>query len=139
MRALHLVALVLVVAGLSLLSYGLPAEGGQLYFVLVFPVFVLQGPLTAAGAFLLFFGGFLGFLSLLWAIPERLLGSAGLSPPAGEPRPRERAEPPRVEKKLGGILLLGPLPIVFGSDARITTAMVVLALALTVLLLVLFL
>ncbi|RLF14773.1 MAG: hypothetical protein DRJ97_05625 [Thermoprotei archaeon] len=41
--------------------------------------------------------------------------------------------------KGGGVVLLGPIPIVFGSDASAVKALLILAIALTVIVLLLFL
>lgn len=145
MRLAPLLALTLLAAGLGLLAWGLPREGGEVHFVVVFPVFVLRGPLTTLGAFLLFFGLFLGSLSLLRFLPARLLGAPPPAPsePVGPtPRPpgtREDTDGHGRDRRFGGVVLLGPVPIVFGSDARVTTAMLILALALTVLLVLLYL
>lgn len=146
MRGLPFVALCLVAVGLVLLGWGLLAEGSQVHVVLVFPVFVLRGPLSTLGAFLLFLGTLLGFFSLAWAPVERLRwGDVHPMSPQRERQPRHGeplsrpAETPPKEKRFGGVLLLGPIPIVFGSDVRVTAAMLILALVLTVLLLLLFL
>ncbi len=146
MRVLHLLPFSLAVAGILLLAWGLPREGGELYFVVVVPVFVLRGPLSTLGAFLLFFGLILGLFSFLRFLPARLLRIAPSElPSTAGPRPRSpdgTREPEgerRTEGKVGGVLLLGPIPIVFGSNAKVTTAMLILALALTTLLILLFL
>lgn len=146
MRTVHLFSLFLVAAGLGLLALGLPREGGELYFVVIFPVFVLRGPLSTLGAFALFFGLFLGFFSFLPALAGRSVETLPPwpgSPPPGQDDHRETPARPRGEdrsdRRFGGVLFLGPIPIVFGSNGKVTTAMLLLALAVTVLLLVLFL
>ncbi len=52
---------------------------------------------------------------------------------SGSGRPTEGTE-----KKVGGVLLLGPIPIVFGSTERITRWMLVAGIVITVVLLLLF-
>lgn len=142
MRVLHALSLSLLAVGLTLLSWGILREGGQLYFVAVFPVLVLQGPLTTLGAFLLFIGVFLGFFSIARLLPARLLGAPSPGPsfegsssrsPESPYGPVERTK----ERRFGGVLLLGPVPIVFGSDERITKGMLLAGAVITMFLLLL--
>lgn len=140
---IRLLSFALAVAGALLLAWGLPREGGELYFVVVFPVLVLRGPLSALGAFLLFFGVFLGFFSLVRRVPARLFPPAGASATGSVAGPQgvgeSSAQGREGKRRFGGVLLLGPVPIVFGSGAKVTTAMLILALALTTLLVLVFL
>ncbi|AEA12984.1 hypothetical protein TUZN_1513 [Thermoproteus uzoniensis 768-20] len=71
------------------------------------------------GLFLL--GVFLMFLAFFLEMARRGEGGGG-----------ERAE-------AGGVVIIGPVPIVFGSSQRITKAVLILAIALTVLVLALYL
>jgi uncharacterized protein (TIGR00304 family) len=134
MRGISLVSLLLFVAGASLLYHGLRAEGGSAYLFLIFPVFVLSGPISLLGTLLIFLSLFLGFLSLTTSLPQR-----AFELPLIEEMPDQRKAPAvKDSKRWGGILLLGPIPVVFGSDVKITTAMLILAVALTAALFLLF-
>lgn len=136
MRLLPLLAIGLLAVGSALLARGLLTEGGQVALVLIFPVFALQGPLSTVGAVLIFLSVLLGFLSLASFGPPHL-GEA--VPGRVGPLPEEGRTGETRRRRFGGILLLGPVPIVFGSDAKITVTMLILAIVLTVVLLVLFL
>jgi uncharacterized protein (TIGR00304 family) len=133
MRSVSLASLLLFVVGASLLYHGMRVEGGSVYLVLVFPVFVLSGPISLLGALLVFLSIFLGFLSLMSFLPQRVLEAPVLETPTS-PQP-----PIKESRRWGGILLLGPIPVVFGSDVKITTAMLILGIVLTVALVFLFL
>ncbi len=99
---------------------------GELTFALfvVFPVFFGTGPFALFGIMSLFAGIFL----LFFAFATRSDESA--PPHANEAKP---FQPPREEPRAraGGVILIGPIPIVFGTDAGMTKAMLILAIILT--------
>lgn len=130
-------SLLLFVVGASLLYHGLRVEGSQAYLVIIFPVIVLSGPFSLLGTLLIFMSVFLGFLSLAGFFPGGVSGIPG----AVKEVPYSREPPARPESRTrwGGVLLLGPVPIVFGSDVKVTTAMLVLGIVLTIALIFLFL
>lgn len=135
MRRLSLLALACLIGGVALLAYSAAVGQVQGYLVLIFPVFTGSGPISLAGMGLIILGFVLGFFSLSrvpLAAPEE-------SPPTGRPAPvpsaPSRAPPTR---RFGGVVFLGPLPVVFGSDAKMSKYMLVLAVAVTLLLLAFF-
>src|SRR5438445_13536780 len=99
----------------------------NVYLVLVIPVIVGTGPLAFLGGFLVFAGFLLPFL--LW--PSRL--EVGSWAPDGLPVSPVGAP---LARRWVGVLFLGPVPVVFGSDRRVTRTMlfmvVVLSLAVVV-------
>lgn len=132
MRRLPLLALLTIVGGLALLAYAAATGQGQVALVVIFPVFTGTGLVSFAGMLLIMLGFFLGFLSLAGRPPptERI--------PPGSPEPATPTAPVTPAKRFGGVVFLGPFPIVFGSDRRISTVMLVLGVLLTILLLVFF-
>lgn len=132
MRRSSLLALAAIVGGVALLGYSAATGEGQVHLVLIFPVFTGTGLLPFLGMVLIFAGIFLRFWSLAGgqstAVPEPAMAAAPPSPGASAPPGR----------KFGGVVFLGPFPIVFGSDKRIAKYMLVLGIALTVLLLAFF-
>lgn len=136
MRVLTLLSIALFVTGAALLYQGMAREGGQVYLFLFFPVFVVSGPLSALGSLLIFLSIVLGFLSLVIYPPRR--GDLGTPPEAPPGSPMSHGDLPR-KGRWGGVLLLGPIPIVFGSDVKLTTVILILALALTAALVILYL
>ena len=141
MRRLSWLALAALVGGASLLAYGAALGQGQVHLVLVFPVFTGTGLVSIAGILLIAVGMFLGFLSfaqipLVWISKRTPAGPALPEPtPASPPEPHTGT----TAKKFGGVVFLGPIPIVFGSDTRVSRIMLLLAIAMTVLLLAFFL
>lgn len=134
MRRLTLLALAVLVGGVALLGYSVATGESQVHLVLIFPVITGSGLIAFAGILLVAVGMFLGFFSIAqssFVTPE--------APPPSPSAPGPRAPPPAAPaKRFGGVVFLGPVPIVFGSDVRVSRAMLVLAIALTVLLLVFF-
>jgi len=133
MRRLSTLALACLVGGVALLTYGASVGQGQVYLVFIVPVFTGSGPIPFAGIALIMLGFVLGFLSLA-RIP---LAAEGPAPPA-EPSPTASAPPTAPAKRFGGVVFLGPFPVVFGSDKTMSKYMLVLAVAMTVLLLAFF-
>jgi uncharacterized protein (TIGR00304 family) len=94
---------------------------------LIFPVYVgsdiwgFFGILCVIGAF------FVGFLGL---IPTRL--------PAGGPDSGRQGAPPSggPEKRFGGVVMLGPIPIIVGSDVKMSVLAIVLAIVLMIVLII---
>src|SRR5207248_1031387 len=94
-------------------------QRGESRLVFVVPVVIASGPLAVLGILLIFVGFFLTFLS--W--------SAGPMPPppAGPAEVPSGASPePARLRRWGGVLFLGPIPLVFGSDPEMTRMMLIL-------------
>ena len=136
MRRLSLLALAFLIGGVALLAYGAAVGQGQVYLVLIFPIVNATGPIAWAGIALIVLGFAVGFLSLArspLAVPAESPPAAGSAPSSSSP-----PTPATPAKRFGGVVFLGPLPIVFGSDAKMSKYMLVLAVAVTVLLLAFF-
>jgi len=129
MRRLSLLALASLVGGIALLGYG--AATGQGKVVLIFPVF--EGPVPFVGGLLIMLAMFLWFLSVARSgVPWPAGPSEAVTPSP----PTPAAAPPA---KAGGVVFLGPFPIVFGSDPKVAKAMLILGIVLAGLLLLVFL
>jgi len=115
-------------AGVLTMAFAVARGEANVYLVLVIPVVVGTGPLAFLGVFLVFAGFLLTFL--LWPFrPDAEPGGRDVLPTSPEGAPPAR--------RWGGVLFLGPIPVIFGSDPRMTRTMlligVVLFLALVVL------
>lgn len=136
-RAARLASWALLVAGLAGLAYA--GLQGQLdvYLLLVVPVVAGTGPWAALGLL----AAIAGLVGLVWTSATGRIGPR--APPGGSPSTRggpdrrpEAADEPREETaeretKGGGVILLGPIPIAWGSDRSTLTWLVLAALALT--------
>lgn len=110
-----------------LLAASVAAGESRLFLFLIFPVVDIGGWMGALGAVLLLAGLFASFLSFVPAIP-------GPVPEPGRPPASEAASPGPSGRRFGGVVFVGPIPIVFGSDRGMTVAMLVLGIVLLVLL-----
>lgn len=97
--ALFAAAVVLLVASVA-------TGEGEIGLFLIFPFIVAWGPMAVAGSVLLFLAiisFFVGFLRSGEVVPR---DADGHDPAA------------KTEKKFGGVVMIGPIPIVFGSDRK---------------------
>lgn len=117
--------------GVALLAVAVTRGEAVPYLVLIFPVVQATGPL-AFGAIASLFAGMVVFFLAFAIRPDGVPVSPGVAPPPSEIPPGERAPPPRT--RAGGVVFLGPLPIIFGSDAQVARWMIVVAVVLFVLL-----
>lgn len=125
MRPLNLVAPVLFVAGAASLAVAFALGQATLSLVLIFPVITATGPWAALGIVLIVASFVVGFYTFSRSLAAAPIDAARIGPEA-------TVTPPAPTRRWGGIVFLGPVPIVFGSDARVTTAMLILGLILFV-------
>ena len=119
--------IILIIIGLSLFALSAyQGEGGFVLF-LIFPVFYSTGVWGLVAILLMFVGFFLIFISPFY-------GSSHISmhQPHFEERKGENIVEKRTEKHYGGVVLIGPIPIIFGSDRN----MVILSILAVILILV---
>lgn len=109
------------VAGVVTMALAVARGQASVYLVLVIPVIIGTGPLAFLGIVLVFAGFLLTFL--FW--PSRF----GVDPGVRDavPTSPESAPPAR---RWGGVLFLGPIPVIFGSDPRMTRAMLLIGVVL---------
>ena len=109
-RAIRALALVALLAGLALIGLGVARGDVRVGLFLIIPFVYGTGIAPALGMLLLFAAAF------LWMV-GRVTAYAGPPPPeAGAPIERR--------SRSGGVVLLGPIPIVWGSDRRVLPWMV---------------
>lgn len=112
MRVLRAVAWLLLAAGALLVGLALARGEVRVGLFLIVPFVYGTGLLAAGGMMLLMAGAIAWFLSLV--------------PPLHAIPPREGEPGSRVERRGGGVVLLGPIPIVWGTDRRVQRWMLVL-------------
>ena len=116
-REMRILALMLLITGIVLLAYS--GFRGDLRFSLFFiiPIIYGTGGYAALGVLLTFMGVLLLFLTPFFSLTTA-----------------QQLEPPKTEKKWGGVIFIGPLPIIFGSDTKIALILAVVGLLLLLLL-----
>jgi len=136
MRRLSLLALACLAAGVALLAYGAATGQGQVTLFIIFPMFTGTGLAPLAGMLLIVAAMFLWFASL-----AGFTAGSGAGPGSAAPStPPQQSAPPAASpsRKFGGVVFLGPIPVVFGSDARVSKWMLVLAVIMTLVLVAFF-
>ncbi len=132
-RPVRLLGPALLAAGAACLALGFAQGEAALSLFVIFPVITATGGWSALGIVLLIAGLFA--LVLTWpamGTPEPL--AAENLPRAEPPAP---SSPPAPTRRWGGVVFLGPVPVVFGSDAKIAKWMIVVGVLLFIGLLVL--
>lgn len=134
-------ALAALLAGLAILAYGSVRGDVRFGFLLFIPFVYGTGLLPALGMLLVMAAA---FLWLLGAASRRMPAAASddLHDLPAEAAAREnrlrgaeagRADGSAASSRHGGVVLLGPIPIVWGSDRRILPWMIALGAAMLVL------
>ncbi len=104
--------LLLLFSGIALLSYALYIGEASMALFIVFPVIYGTGAYSTLGILLIMAGIFLLFLS-----PLENAGDAQLIEPNKTPQMYDEPRESKEERvKYGGVVFIGPIPIVFGSD-----------------------
>jgi len=131
-RRWWLASVVLFCVSVALMAASIASDDGQVGLILIFPFIVAWGPLAVAGAVLLLLAvlcAFVGIWSAGEAAPREVGGSGEGAADATGKR----------ESRFGGVVMIGPLPIAFGSDKETAKGMMIVGIALFVILLLVFL
>lgn len=143
MHPRRMLALVLLLAALGVLGYAFSVGQLNVALFLIFPVFYGTGFLPLLGMLLLF-AAFIAWASSSFAgmragdygdayasdPPVRRYGSSG--PETVDVGRGHEEEKPRRRVRGGGLVMIGPIPIVFGSDRGVVKGLLILGLILTV-------
>jgi len=114
------------IAGIACVAAAIATGEAEVDLVVIFPVFSGSSALFLLGTGLIVMSFLLGFVML--ALSHGELVSERIAP--GTPGE------PATEKKThyGGVVLIGPVPIAFGSDRRTAVVMLILGIAMAVVL-----
>lgn len=116
--------LAMLIGGIALLSWAVSEGDAEAYLVLIFPVVTGTGPIFAAGTLLFILGIFVAFLGMNLVAAHRMGdemdASAHQRPPPSRPQrqpgePRPGSPPAQGGAQFGGVVFIGPIPIVFGK------------------------
>ena len=132
MRARLWIPIAMFVAGMALIATAVATGEADMSLVIVFPVFSGSSLLFLLATLLVISSFIVGFVLMAMdheRTEERVeAASEGMSSGA----PRSRAE-------YGGVVLLGPIPIAFGSNKRVALIMLVVGVILAIVVLVVLL
>ncbi len=122
----------LFLAGLAALAVGFLQGEATLSLFVIFPVVTATGAWSFLGIVLMIAGVFVLFLT--W--PMAALSEVAAVPPAPQ-APSTSSTPLPAQRRWGGVVFLGPIPVVFGSDQKVTKWMLLVGVLLFVALVVL--
>jgi uncharacterized protein (TIGR00304 family) len=128
-RVVRLVGPAIFLVGVVFLAVGFIENQATLNLFVIFPVVTATGWWAILGIVLMIVGLFLSFLT--WSAPVQ-------PPPTTASAPQSPSTHPQASpRRWGGVVFLGPIPLVFGSDQKVTQWMMILGAFLFVALLVL--
>lgn len=114
--------LLMLVSGIALLAWAVASGDAEFYLVVIIPVITGTGPVFAGGVVLFMIGLIVTFLGLSLRAAEGMAESYAEAPPQREPiaaaPPQGGAPPAPGGAEFGGVIFLGPIPIVFGKGQR---------------------
>ena len=120
----------LFVAGLACITASVLTGEAEVSLFLIFPVFSGASGLFLLGTLLIILSFVAGFMLLTIGQIEIAGGNFGI--PSGGADQVEGTS----ERKFGGVVLVGPVPIAFGSDKNMALAMLVIGIVLAIVALV---
>lgn len=117
MDKFRMAALGMFVAGLALFIAGIMTGDTEVYLAVIIPIVKTSNILSIAGL-LLMFGAFFLWVMGIFTHPARR---------------DARTITPKTKPKAGGVVLIGPIPIVFSNDKNLAIILLVLAIVVIVL------
>ncbi len=103
----------LFAAGLAMVAAAVLAGDAEVDLVVIIPVVSGSGPMMLSGVALIVLGFLAGFAAL----------ATGGTWEEGRPLPENRNDKDRPQARYGGLVMIGPIPIAFGSDRTLTIVM----------------
>jgi len=116
------------VAGIAVIALAVATGEARVELVLIFPVFSGSSGLFLLGVVLILLSFITGFALLALAQAELLKASDGSVE-------SQDTDMTKTGTKYGGVVLIGPVPIAFGSERRIALAMLVAGIVVAVIIL----
>lgn len=122
----------MLAGGVVLLGWAVSRGEAELYLFLIFPVVSGTGPIFAAGTLLLI----VGVLATFMALSVRGAGATAWEPVEAPPRTEAPQQAPQGGVEFGGVVFIGPIPIVFGRGHQMGRWMLVASIVFAILLMV---
>ena len=120
MNKFYLLSVILFIAGLLLILFYGDVRGG---FFIIFPFIIGSGFYAALGMFLIF----LSFMFFVFGIVEKVREEA--TSYSGIPSEEEFTER---EIEGGGVVFIGPFPVIFGTSLKVVQILIIIAIILMI-------
>lgn len=146
-KLLLVTSFILIITGFSLLAYSISQGDSNISLIFIFPVVIGGGALGSLGILMLIVGIFLLPITFFYYKTRRYMGGYRDRTPhsRGETRKNIHRDRGRWEMESlggrtrgGGVIFIGPIPIVFGSDKGIAKWMIVVGVIIAVIMLLMF-
>ncbi len=134
MNKYHVIALSLLILGIIVLGYSAAIGESEVIWLVIIPIFIGHGIYSFVGVVIIILAIFIGIYAFIqggWALAGDEFYDDYYPPP---PRPKPGAHPPprtaphpRPKVHGGGVILIGPIPIIFGSDNKTAIILSILA------------
>ena len=128
-------AIAFLAAAAAVIAAGVAYGQLRIAFLLVIPVIYGSGPATVLAAVFVF----AAFIMFALAPFRELQRGGADSIHAQEYEPAKAGTQTAGRSRAGGVIFIGPIPIIFGSDRRITGYMIVASVVILVLLIIAYL
>lgn len=120
MRTLNLIVILLFVAAALALAVSVITGESIFGFLLIFPFIIVSGPIAMIGSVLLVSAIILLFIGVMMDFRESAEEAVSGT---------DDQSVWQTEKKFGGVVMIGPVPIILGSDRKIANLMLGFAIA----------
>lgn len=144
MNKYFLLAVLSLIISIACLGASVASGEGAVHIFLIFPVISVNSIFSGLGALFLimtFIFVFLGFVTgfepvSLEELQSEMRGGDVRTPQQSSPPPAQGSK--RINVQGGGVVLVGPIPIIFGSNQKLTLILVIISLIIMVLAIVFF-
>ena len=139
MNKYHAFAILMIIVGIIVMGYSVSLGETEVVWFLIFPIIIGHGMYSFLGTILIIFAIFVGIYGFIqggeWVLAgeddyDEFFGSRKRPDHAQRSSPRTgQRHPPQPQHKVrgGGVVLIGPIPIIFGSDKKSAIILSVLA------------
>jgi uncharacterized protein (TIGR00304 family) len=131
MNRYYVYALLFLIGGVALLGYAVASGEASVAIVVFIPVVHGSGIMAFLGMICIIAAIFLAFLGFA----NRFVGEEGNESERSTSKtrpPQPTQYKPQKSVKGGGVVLIGPIPVIFGSDTKMAIILVILAIILII-------
>ena len=124
-------SILFLIGGIALLGYAVASGEANVAIVVFIPVVYGSGIMAFLGMICIIAAIFLGFLG----VANRFVGEEEDEPERSTSKtrpPQPTQYKPQKSVKGGGVVLIGPIPVIFGSDTRMAVILAILAIILII-------
>ncbi len=127
-----IMALLLAICGIALMGYSVSSGESSAGVFFIIPIFYGSGISAFLGVLCIMAAIFLGFVGFA----ASAVGDEGYEPSREPQGSSQGRAAPKKTIKGGGVVMIGPIPIIFGSDSKSAKVVAILAIILMIIMMV---